>query len=246
MPLNHRKPGYFAEGSLEVEPPSQAGEGGIRRLAIHKESLITRPAEGIDTVPDIITYAAREHGNSNAMGWRDIIDIHEEVKEIKKKVDDEEVIEKKTWKYFELSDYKYISYVQLKEAISEAARGFVALGIQKDAVVDIFAETRFEQPPTLMHVVILTMILYEHQPQLADNIACMCINLDHNSNSIRHPWRVWPHSLLVRAIMRRHLYQPCSAAHASQSSTSHPHCDICFLRWVPFTRHYIATSKSPA
>lgn len=147
MPLHLRKRDFFGEGSVEVAPPARPGESGIRRLAIHKDSLATQPAPGIDTIPDVIAYAAREHGNRQAMGWRDIIDVHEEVMEVTKWVDDREVVEKKTWKYFELSDYKYIDYVQLKEAISEAAKGLIALGIQKGAVVDLFAETRSDHPP---------------------------------------------------------------------------------------------------
>ncbi|KAJ3517351.1 hypothetical protein NLJ89_g568 [Agrocybe chaxingu] len=139
--LTLRPKGYFGPGSIEVEPPARPGEGGVRRLALERAALIERPASGIDTIPDVIIYAARIHGKEKAMGWRDVIDIHEEKKRIKKVVDGREVTEEKSWKYFELSDYKYIDYVELEGAISEAARGLVELGVAKGDVFDLFAET---------------------------------------------------------------------------------------------------------
>ncbi|PPR01286.1 hypothetical protein CVT24_006361 [Panaeolus cyanescens] len=138
---NLRPANFFKEGSVEVAPPARAGESGIRRLAIRKDELVSRPADGVDTIPDIIDYAARVHGNRAALAWRDVVDVHEEKKELKKVVDGKETTETKTWKYFELSDYKSISYLELQEAISEVARAFIHLGINVGDVVDIFAET---------------------------------------------------------------------------------------------------------
>lgn len=137
------KPGYFGKGSVEVAPPSAPDEGPTRRLAIAADKLVTQPLEGIDTVYDILEYVARTHGTRNALGWRDIVDMHEESKEVKKMVDGKEVVETKKWKYFELSDYKYISYVQLKEQVSEIARGLVDLGITEKDVFNIYAQTRY-------------------------------------------------------------------------------------------------------
>jgi hypothetical protein len=69
--------------------------------------------------------------------------VHEEEKEIKKKdKDGKDITEKKKWKYFELSDYHYISYVGLKEAVEEVARGLVDIGVGKDDVFNIYAATR--------------------------------------------------------------------------------------------------------
>ncbi|KAF9031598.1 hypothetical protein BJ165DRAFT_1417660 [Panaeolus papilionaceus] len=138
---NLRSANFFKEGSVEVAPPERPGESGIRRLAIRKDALVTCPAEGVDTIPDIIDHSARVHGNRAALAWRDVVNVHEEKKEIKKMVDGKETTETKTWKYFELSDYKSMDYRQLQEAISEVARAFVHLGINVGDVVDIFAET---------------------------------------------------------------------------------------------------------
>jgi len=140
--LQLRPKDYFGGVNVEIAPPERPGEGGIRRLAITKDHLVTQPVEGVDTIPDVIDYSARVHGSRKAMGWRDVLDVHEEKKEIKKVIEGKETTEHKTWKYFELSEYKFMDYNELKEAISEVSRALVDLGITQDDVVDIFAQTR--------------------------------------------------------------------------------------------------------
>lgn len=134
-------PGYYKEGSVEVSPPTE-GQGGIRRFAITKDKLVTQPVEGIDTVYDVVEYAARTHGSRDALGWRDVVRMHEEEKEVTKTVDGKEVTEKKKWKYFELSDYKYHSFIAVKEIVSEIAGALVELGISAGEVFNVYAQTR--------------------------------------------------------------------------------------------------------
>ncbi|KII90246.1 hypothetical protein PLICRDRAFT_40448 [Plicaturopsis crispa FD-325 SS-3] len=141
MPIHTLKPGYYGKGSVYVESTSKPGETPPRRTAITADRLITQPFEGIDTLPDIISYAARTHGTANGMGWRDIVRIHEEQKEVKKFVGGKEVTEMKTWKYFELSDYKYLSFVEVETAVTEVARGLVHLGVGKDDVFNVYSAT---------------------------------------------------------------------------------------------------------
>ena len=137
------KPGYYDEGSFEYAPAARPGEGPVRRCSLTKDTgLVERPAEGINTVYDIIEYTARTHGSRPALGTRDVIKIHEEEKEVTKVVDGKEVKETKKWKFFELSPYKFISFVELKEAVSEAARGLVHLGVTDKDVFNIYAQTR--------------------------------------------------------------------------------------------------------
>lgn len=138
-------PGYYGEGSVDVSS-ALPGEGPIRRCALSKDKLVTQPFEGIDTVADIVSYSARTHGNRQALGWRDIIRVIEEEKQVTKVIDGKEVTEKKLWKYFELSDYKYLSYIELKEALSEISRALVDLGITKDDVFNVYAQTRYVTP----------------------------------------------------------------------------------------------------
>ncbi|KIJ18044.1 hypothetical protein PAXINDRAFT_167347 [Paxillus involutus ATCC 200175] len=132
------KRNYFGKGSVVV--PSD-GEGAVRRLAITAERLVTSPFDGVSVIPDVISYAARTHGSREALGWRNIVKIHEEEKEVKKMVGGEEVTEKKTWKYFELSDFEYISFLDVQERVSELARGLLHHEIKKEDVFNLYAQT---------------------------------------------------------------------------------------------------------
>ena len=136
------KPGYYGEGSYEVSPPAGPGEGGVRRSTLARDGLIERPLDEINTVYDIVCYAARTHGSKHALGWRETVNIIEEEKEVTKVVDGKEVKEKKKWKYFELSDYKYHSFIEVKEIVSEIARGLVEIGVQAGEVFNVYAQTR--------------------------------------------------------------------------------------------------------
>jgi long-chain acyl-CoA synthetase len=129
---------YYGAGSVEVESNGEK----VRRLAITADKLVTQPLEGIETTSDIIAYAARTHGTRNALGWRDVIAIHDEEKEVKKMVGGKEITEKKTWKYFQLSDYKYINFIEVQERVTELARGLLYYGITTDDVFNAYAATR--------------------------------------------------------------------------------------------------------
>ncbi|KAH9957523.1 acetyl-CoA synthetase-like protein [Russula dissimulans] len=131
----------WGKGSVEIGSPAQQGESRVRRLQKTHDRLVTAPMEGVNTVHDVLLYASRTHGDRKAFGYRDIIDIIEEQKEVTKIVGGQEVKETKTWKYFHLSDYNYISYIELKEAVSEVARGLLKLGVQKNDVFNIYAQT---------------------------------------------------------------------------------------------------------
>ncbi|KAJ7734643.1 hypothetical protein B0H16DRAFT_1695825 [Mycena metata] len=98
------KPGYYGKGSVEVSKPANNTDSPTRRLAISADKRVTQPFAGIDTVYD-------------------------EAKEVVKTVNGKEVKEIKKWKYFQLSRYKYITCVGLKE--------------QVDDVFNIYAATRY-------------------------------------------------------------------------------------------------------
>ncbi|KAF8602178.1 long-chain-fatty-acid-CoA-ligase [Ceratobasidium sp. AG-I] len=127
-------------GSVEVAPAVQ-GESATRRASIHAESLVESPAEGITTVHDVLQYAARTHGTKDAVGWRNIEKVIEEQKDVTKTVGGKQVTEKKTWKYFQLSDYQYWSFVEFRDYSLEAARGLVQLGVEKGKVFNVYAQT---------------------------------------------------------------------------------------------------------
>jgi long-chain acyl-CoA synthetase len=128
---------FFGLGSVEVDSNGDKA----RRLAISADTLVTQPSDGVETITDVISYTARVHGTNDAMGWRDIVEVHEEEKDVKKMVGGKEVTEKKIWKYFQLSDYKYISFVDVQERVLEVARGLHHYGITKDNVFNVYAAT---------------------------------------------------------------------------------------------------------
>ncbi|KAG2145440.1 uncharacterized protein EDB93DRAFT_1241111 [Suillus bovinus] len=132
------KRNYFGKGSIVVTTEDGSP---VRRLANTADTLVTQPFEGIDIIPDVIAYAARTHGTKDAVGWRDIVEIHEEEKEVKKMVNGKEVTEKKIWKYFQLSDYKYHSFLDVQERVSALARGLLHHQITKDDIFNIYAQT---------------------------------------------------------------------------------------------------------
>ncbi|KAF9027422.1 acetyl-CoA synthetase-like protein [Hymenopellis radicata] len=129
MPLHTEKPGYFGKGSVEVAPPARDGEGGVRRLAITADKLVTQPFEGLDVIPDVLDYAARTYGSRNAE------------KDVKKMVDGKEVTEKKKWKYFQLSGYQWLSYIEFKERVSQIGRGLIDLGVASGDIFNVYSQT---------------------------------------------------------------------------------------------------------
>ena len=90
---------------------------------------------------DVLLYSARVHGTKPAYGWRDIVDVHEETKDVKKIVDGEEITEQKKWKYWQLSEFKYLNFVEVKDTVAEIAKGLVELGIAKGDVFNVYSVT---------------------------------------------------------------------------------------------------------
>lgn len=133
---------HFGAGSVEVAPAKE-GEGGVRRLAICKDRLLTEPAPDVKVVPDVLDYAAKNYPDKRAVGWRDVVNVHKEEKKVKKVVDGEEREETKSWSYFELSDPKYLTFTEYRLATREVGRALAHLGFGKpDDVVAIYAATR--------------------------------------------------------------------------------------------------------
>lgn len=190
---SNKRNNFYGKGSVVV--PSD-GEGAVRRLAITADRLVTRPFDGIDVIPDVVAYAARTYGSREAVGWRNIVAVHEEEKEVKKTVGGKEVVETKKWKYFELSDYEYISYLDLQERIFELARGLLHHGVLKTDVFNIYAQTRWVFGRVLgfldAHPTIVSKC------ELAAHVARLYDNLDTSSNCLRYSRRDWSHTLAQR------------------------------------------------
>lgn len=77
--------------TVEVGDPAQPGETRVRRAALSPDKLVERPHPDILTMADILPYTAKTYGKKHAAGWRDIVKIHKENKEVTKTVGGKEV-----------------------------------------------------------------------------------------------------------------------------------------------------------
>ncbi|CAG8499297.1 981_t:CDS:2 [Acaulospora colombiana] len=100
--------------SVEIGP-NVDGETRVRRSVLSPNELVTTPIEGIKTVYDLLPYCAKTYGTKPALGYRKIETVVEEEKEITKVVNGETRKEKKTWKYFQLSGFIYLNYLEALE-----------------------------------------------------------------------------------------------------------------------------------
>jgi long-chain acyl-CoA synthetase len=119
-------------------------ETPIRRNIAMADALVTQPFEGIETVTDVLHYAARTWGTKNALGTRPVIKVVEEEKEMKKMVDGKQVKEMKKWKYLELGKYEYLSFKQVEEKVNVLAKAWLSLGLKTGEVFNVYAQTRYE------------------------------------------------------------------------------------------------------
>ncbi|CAO1625835.1 unnamed protein product [Sympodiomycopsis kandeliae] len=127
--------------SVEIGDAPPKGEGRVRRSFKTPKDLIAGPGEGIETMVDVFNFALKKFTNKPILGYRDLIKTHEEEKEITKKVDGKDKKEKKKWTYYELSDYKYLTYTELDERVRHASSGLRNLGLTSDTRFNIYSTT---------------------------------------------------------------------------------------------------------
>ncbi|KAK4058292.1 long-chain fatty acid-CoA ligase [Microbotryomycetes sp. JL221] len=132
-------------GSVEVGPPAPQGESRARRFVDTADRLVDRPTSDtgieINVMHDVLRHSVKKFSHQKAMGWRDTIKVHNEEKEITKVIGGKEVKEKKTWTYFELSDYKWWTYQQFYDIVLEAGSALVKTGHSKETIFNIYAST---------------------------------------------------------------------------------------------------------
>ncbi|KAH7312272.1 long-chain acyl-CoA synthetases & [Stachybotrys elegans] len=139
MPLNQvRKPPFTIEAPGYEKVP---GETIPRRNAGCTDGLITRPAEEVGTVFDLIKRSARIYPNHNAVGYRKLIQMHKEIKKVQKNVDGEIREVDKEWQFFELSPYTFLTYKEYLERVLYLGSGLRKLGMTPDEKLHFFAMT---------------------------------------------------------------------------------------------------------
>jgi long-chain acyl-CoA synthetase len=82
----------------------------------------------VDTVHDILVYAARTHGSKKGFANRDIEKMITEDKEVTKNVGGKEVKETKTWNYFKLKPFDWWTYEEMLQRAKEVGSGLMELG----------------------------------------------------------------------------------------------------------------------
>lgn len=128
--------------SVEVGPSSQPDGGRIRRSIYSPEELVRIPHTDVHTLYDVLQHSVKRFGEKRAFGFRKVEQIIEEEKEVVKYVDGVEQKSTKTWKYFQLSGYHYLSYKSASQLAHELGSGFVHLGLSDSAKVELFAPTK--------------------------------------------------------------------------------------------------------
>lgn len=135
QPRAYKKPPYSVEASGYSKVD---GETIPRRHPTAKDKLKLTPTEGVNTVFDIVRTASERYGNAKALGRRTVKQIHHETKNIKRKDGTEE---QKKWSYFELSEYKYMSFAEYEKLTLKVGSGLRSLGMEPKDKVHIFAST---------------------------------------------------------------------------------------------------------
>lgn len=132
---------YTAEatGAQKVE-----GETIPRRNLVSKDALKLTPTDGVETLYDILRYSSAKFGNAKAVGARRIVNVHEETKKIKKMVDGVEQEVDKKWQYFELSPYKYKSFVEFEKLALSVGSALKNLGFVPQDRMHLYASTSMQ------------------------------------------------------------------------------------------------------
>ncbi|GAA5884097.1 hypothetical protein JCM6882_002138 [Rhodosporidiobolus microsporus] len=131
--------------TVEVGPPAPPGRTRARRFhsAPLTGPLLAHPDgdDKVRVVADLLGKSVRERGAQTAVGWRDVVEVHTEEKEVTKVVGGKETKETKKWQYYQLSDYRTMTYAELGALVKDAASALVELGHSRDTVFNVYSQT---------------------------------------------------------------------------------------------------------
>ncbi|KAF8937933.1 hypothetical protein EDD21DRAFT_66431 [Dissophora ornata] len=127
--------------TVEVGPTEVHGETRILRSSMSPEQLMTVPTGDVKTLYDLIQYSAKVRPNLDAVGYRKILKVIEEDKEVTKMVAGAPVKETKRWKFFKLSGYKWLTYKDVKITVDNIGAGLRHLGVQPKGRITVFGAT---------------------------------------------------------------------------------------------------------
>lgn len=119
------------------------GEGPIHRSVLAEEEVVDTPAQGVHTLYDVLQYSVKRRGDTHGMAYRDLEKMVSEEKEVVKVIDGVETKQTKTWKYFQLSPYHYITYNEMSTIVHNIGSALIHLGLSQKSKIEIFAPTRY-------------------------------------------------------------------------------------------------------
>ena len=137
-------PRMSAKPPFSVEAPNQTpveGETLVRRHPISKDEIYSRPSPTINTTYELVRESVAKYGNAKIMGSRKLVNTHQETKKVKKMVDGEEREVDKSWTFFELSAYEYITFNEYEQLMLNVGAGLRKVGLEKGDRVHLFAAT---------------------------------------------------------------------------------------------------------
>lgn len=123
---------------------ARPGETAPRRRTAQKDAAVDRPLDSkATTLFDFFEECAKRNGTKKAMGWRDLVEIHVEKKDVTKIIKGKEVKVEKEWLYYENSPYQYMTYPELVSLVNTYGKGLISIGIKGQQVdkLHIFAAT---------------------------------------------------------------------------------------------------------
>ncbi|ORY29736.1 acetyl-CoA synthetase-like protein [Rhizoclosmatium globosum] len=127
---------------IALEGTAESNSTPIYRNVKSVNGLVSSPSANIQTVFDVIESAVKRKPDLKMFGQRRIVNVIEEQKQVtKKRPDGTEVSEIKTWKYFELGPYEWMTWAEAYTRICAYGDGFRSLGVVKGDRVTLFGET---------------------------------------------------------------------------------------------------------
>lgn len=119
------------------------GETAPRRRAAQKSAALVRPIDSkASTLPEFINECVQRNLDRRCMGWRELLEIHTEIRQVTKVVDGNEQIVDKEWTFYEYSPYEYQTYTQVLATVKTLSHGLAKMGLTPgSSKLHIFAST---------------------------------------------------------------------------------------------------------
>lgn len=122
---------------------AKPGETAPRRRAAQKNAAVVRPlGSTANTVPEYIDECVKRNKDRRCMGWRELVDIHTDVRKVTKVVDGEERQVDKEWTFYEYLPYEYQTFSEVHATTQALSHGLRKIGlVPGSSRLHIFAAT---------------------------------------------------------------------------------------------------------